>query len=74
VVPRKGASLKKSDVTAWCRARLASYKLPRSVEFRESLPKNLVGKVLRRMLRQEEMEKLAARRGRSAPDVQDGRS
>ena len=74
VVPRKGASLKKSDVTAWCRTRLASYKLPRSVEFRESLPKNLVGKVLRRMLRQEEMEKLAARRGRSAPDVQDGRS
>ncbi|MBO4683739.1 MAG: long-chain fatty acid--CoA ligase [Desulfovibrio sp.] len=69
VVPRKGASLKKADVTAWCRARLASYKLPRSVEFRESLPKNIVGKVLRRMLRQEEMEKLQARRDKAAKEA-----
>ena len=73
VVPRKGASLRKSDVTAWCRARLASYKLPRSVEFRESLPKNIVGKVLRRMLRQEEMEKMQARRPGAGSSGGDGR-
>ena len=39
------------------------------VEFRESLPKNIVGKVLRRMLRQEEMEKLQARRDKAAKEA-----
>ena len=38
-------------LTAWCRERLAAYKLPRRFVFADSLPKNNVGKVLRRVLR-----------------------
>lgn len=41
------------DIREYCRERLTSYKVPRVVEFRESLPHNSVGKVLRRQLREE---------------------
>lgn len=54
VVPQAGETMSKADVVGWCRARLASYKVPRLVEFREELPKTIVGKVLRRALREEE--------------------
>ncbi len=54
VVPQPGETMSKADVVGWCRARLASYKVPRLVEFREELPKTIVGKVLRRALREEE--------------------
>lgn len=57
VVRQPGEKLNKADVVAWCRARLASYKVPRLVEFREELPKTIVGKVLRRALREEEEAK-----------------
>lgn len=63
VVPEPGETLTKADVVSWCRARLASYKVPRLVEFREALPKTIVGKVLRRALREEEEAKRA--RGRN---------
>jgi long-chain acyl-CoA synthetase len=43
---------------AWCRARLAPYKVPQYIEFRDMLPKSKVGKVLRRELRAEERKKL----------------
>lgn len=43
-------------ITAYCKERIASYKVPRIVEFRDTLPKSLVGKVLRRKLREEELE------------------
>ncbi len=49
--------LNRAEVIAWCRTKLANYKVPRMVEFRESLPKTIVGKVLRRMLREEEIQK-----------------
>lgn len=42
------------DLEKFCRERLAAYKVPRSFEFREALPKTLVGKVLRRVLREEQ--------------------
>lgn len=64
VVPRPGETMGKADVVGWCRARLASYKVPRLVEFREELPKTIVGKVLRRALREEEEAK--RKRGRKA--------
>ena len=57
VVPQPGETMGKADVVGWCRARLASYKVPRLVEFREELPKTIVGKVLRRALREEEEAK-----------------
>jgi len=44
------------DIIKFCKDRIANYKAPRSVEFRTTLPKTLVGKILRRTLR-EELEK-----------------
>jgi acyl-CoA synthetase (AMP-forming)/AMP-acid ligase II len=38
------------ELRAFCRERLASYKVPATVEFRRELPKTMVGKVLRRAL------------------------
>jgi len=51
VVLKDGASATTDHIIAWCRERLASYKVPRQVEFRDSLPKSGVGKYLRRELR-----------------------
>jgi len=54
VVLKPGESMTKAEVLAWCRSKLAGYKVPRHVEFREDLPKTIVGKVLRRILRAED--------------------
>jgi long-chain acyl-CoA synthetase len=53
VVVQNGQSLTAEEIMAFCRKHLASYKVPRIVEFRESLPKSGVGKYLRRALRDE---------------------
>jgi HIP---CoA ligase len=53
VVPRPGATLSPADVIDFCRDRLAGYKVPRHVEFRDGLPRNAAGKVLKRQLREE---------------------
>ena len=53
VVLAKDATATADEIRTFCRERLAAYKIPRHVEFRESLPKSTVGKVLRRMLREE---------------------
>jgi long-chain acyl-CoA synthetase len=53
IVPRD-RTLTEADIRAHCRARLTAYKVPRTVEFRESLPKSNVGKILRKDLRAEE--------------------
>ncbi len=50
-VVRRTEALTEAHVIAWCREGLASYKVPRRVEFRDHLPKSTVGKVLRRELR-----------------------
>ena len=41
----------RADILAYCKKELTPYKVPKIVEFRESLPKTLVGKVLKRELR-----------------------
>ena len=41
-------------IIEWCKENMVHYKVPAAVEFREDLPKTMVGKVLRRMLRDEE--------------------
>ena len=46
-------------LTAWCRKRLAPYKIPHYIEFRDMLPKSKVGKLLRREIRDEEKRKEA---------------
>jgi long-chain acyl-CoA synthetase len=51
VVVRKDPALTEDDVRAYCKENLTGYKQPRTVEFRDELPKSPVGKVLRRELR-----------------------
>ncbi len=53
VVLRPGAQATPEEILAHCRAHLAPYKIPKGIEFRESLPKSLIGKVLRRVLVEE---------------------
>ena len=50
--------VKEDDLLRWVEDKLAPYKRPRSVEFREDLPKSPVGKILRRVLRDEELKRL----------------
>jgi len=52
-VVKKDAELTKEQVVAHCRENLTAYKVPKSVEFRDELPKTNVGKILRRKLRDE---------------------
>jgi long-chain acyl-CoA synthetase len=58
VVLKAGESAAAEEITAFCRERLTSYKVPKLVEFRSELPKTTVGKFLRRVLVDEEREKL----------------
>lgn len=51
VVPRTGVTITPEEVIAWAKSRIASYKVPRSVEIVEALPKNATGKILRREVR-----------------------
>ena len=51
IVVRKDPSLSEDDLRAHCRKNLTGYKQPKVVEFRDSLPKSAVGKILRRELR-----------------------
>jgi long-chain acyl-CoA synthetase len=50
-VVRRDPKLSEEDLIAFCRGGLTGYKVPRQVEFRETLPKSPVGKILRRQLR-----------------------
>ncbi len=58
VVLKEGEAATEEDIISFCRERLAAYKAPKIVEFRKDLPKSAVGKILRKILRQEEMAKL----------------
>ncbi|WP_295899580.1 long-chain-fatty-acid--CoA ligase FadD [uncultured Vibrio sp.] len=52
-VVKRDPSLTKEDLIAHCRENLTGYKVPKLVEFKEELPKTNVGKILRRVLREE---------------------
>jgi long-chain acyl-CoA synthetase len=54
IVVKPEETLTEEEVIAHCREKLAAYKVPRMVEFRQELPKSMVGKVLRKELRAEE--------------------
>jgi len=60
VVLRPDANLSAEELLEFCRARLTPYKVPRQVEFRQSLPKSQIGKVLRRELEREQAGVAAA--------------
>jgi long-chain acyl-CoA synthetase len=51
-IVRKDPALTAEEVLAFCRGKLTGYKRPKAVEFRDSLPKTNVGKILRRKLRE----------------------
>ena len=61
VVVKPGASLSKEQVMEHMRANVTGYKMPKAVEFRETLPTTNVGKILRRELRDEELKKIASK-------------
>ena len=51
--PEYKEKISEQEIIDFCKSHLATFKVPRIVEFRDSLPKNAVGKILRRMLRDE---------------------
>jgi acyl-CoA synthetase (AMP-forming)/AMP-acid ligase II len=53
VVPKPGETLTQEEVIDFCKAHLASYKKPKSVDFVDALPRNAMGKVLKRVLREQ---------------------
>lgn len=56
IVLKEGWQVSRSQLDRWCRERLAAYKVPHHYTFRETLPKSMIGKVLRRKLLEEEAE------------------
>ncbi|MGQ9481642.1 long-chain-fatty-acid--CoA ligase [Chloroflexus sp.] len=60
IVPKSGEHPTPEEIKEFCKLHLAPYKVPREVEFRSELPKTLVGKVLRRVLVEEEKAKQKA--------------
>jgi long-chain acyl-CoA synthetase len=54
IVLKEGETATEEGMIAFCREQMAAYKVPRMVEFRADLPKSIIGKVLRRALREEE--------------------
>jgi long-chain acyl-CoA synthetase len=59
IVPKVGAQPSREELIAHCRASLAPYKIPKLIEFRSELPRTPIGKVLRRILLEEEKQRLA---------------
>jgi long-chain acyl-CoA synthetase len=57
VVLKPGESAEVEHIQAWCKERLASFKIPTQIEFRSELPKTMVGKILRRELVRQDKEK-----------------
>ena len=58
VVLKPGETATEQEIIDYCRENLAPYKVPKFVEFRSELPKTMVGKILRRVLIEEEMKRL----------------
>jgi long-chain acyl-CoA synthetase len=60
IVLKPGETATDEDIVAFCKEKLAAYKVPKLVEFRDTLPKSAVGKTLRKILRAEEEAKSKA--------------
>ncbi len=59
IVLKEGETATEEEIIAYCKENLAKYKIPKYVEFRKELPKTMVGKILRRVLAEEEKKKMA---------------
>ncbi|MCL6638973.1 MAG: long-chain fatty acid--CoA ligase [Firmicutes bacterium] len=57
IVLKDGETATEEEIIQYCRERLAAFKVPQFIEFREQLPKTIVGKILRRVLVEEERRK-----------------
>jgi long-chain acyl-CoA synthetase len=57
VVLKPGQTATEDQLIAFCREQLAPFKVPKAIEFRDTLPKTLIGKVLRRQLADEDRKK-----------------
>ena len=57
IVLKPGEKATDKDIIEFCKQKLAAYKVPKIVEFRDSIPKSAVGKILRKVLRDEEIAK-----------------
>ncbi len=66
VVLKEGQQATSEEIIEYCRKELAAYKVPSAVEFRAELPKTMVGKILRRVLVEEELAKLGKTGDKSA--------
>lgn len=60
IIRKPGAQPTPEELTAFCKERLAAYKVPKQFVFREELPKSLIGKVLRRQLREAALAEMQA--------------
>ncbi|MFL6189436.1 MAG: long-chain-fatty-acid--CoA ligase [Actinomycetes bacterium] len=69
VVLREGEQATVEEMREFAKARLAAYKVPRAVEFRDELPKSLIGKVLRRALVEEEQARQARQTAESGAET-----
>lgn len=63
VVLKEGETATPEEIIEFCKAKMAKYKVPTKVEFRDSLPKTMVGKILRRILVEEEKKKFSQGQG-----------
>ncbi|MFA5399975.1 MAG: AMP-binding protein [Dehalococcoidia bacterium] len=57
VILRPGQNVSAEELQSFCKDKLTAYKVPKFIEFRDALPKTLVGKILRRVLQEEEKAK-----------------
>jgi long-chain acyl-CoA synthetase len=63
IVLREGESATTDEILAWCKDPangLTGYRIPKRIEFRDQLPETMIGKVLRRVLMEEERQKAQA--------------
>ena len=66
IVLREGETATAEEISQWCRdpaQGLTGYRVPKQIEFRESLPETMIGKVLRRVLQEEEKQRRATGAG-----------
>lgn len=65
IVLKEGHQVTEEELNTFCREQLAAFKVPRKYEFRDELPKTIVGKILKRQLLEEEIEK----QKQATPDI-----
>ncbi len=65
---KNGEQADEEEIKKYCKKQLAAYKVPKIVEFREELPKTMVGKISRRMLTDEEAEEINSRQAEASKE------